>query len=173
MTAEHIPAGHLVGEAVVVDIAAAVAEDADYRLTVDDVEAWERRQGELPNGGYVLIQSGWASRWDDPDRYLGRDAEGGLHHPACTPEAARRLVGQGVAGLGIDTLSVDNGRNAKGAAHAVLHAAGRTVLENLARTDELPPRGILLIIGALPIRAGTGAPARVLAFCDAGSPGMA
>ena len=78
------------------------------------------------------------------------------------------LVERDVLGVGIDTLSVDNSLvgDAKGAAHKVFHGAGRYVIENLARLDELPARGVTLLIGALPIVDGTGGAARVLAFHD-------
>lgn len=166
VSVEDIPPDHLVAEAVVIDVSAAVAGDETYRLSVADVLAWEAANGAIPGGSYVLLHTGWAERWSDPERYNNADAAGGLRHPACTPEAAQALVQRGVLGVGIDTLSVDNllVGDVKGAAHKVLHGAGRYVLENLARLDELPARGVLLMIGALPIVDGTGGPARVLAF---------
>jgi kynurenine formamidase len=168
VSSEKIPAEHLVAEAVVIDTQTAVANDVDHRLTREEVVAWEAQQGTVPRGCYVLIHSGWAARWSDPARYNNVDEAGVLHYPACTPEAAALLVERGALGVGVDTLSVDNSLvgDAKGAAHKVLHGAGRYVLENLARLDELPARGTVLIIGALPIVDGTGGAARVLAFCD-------
>lgn len=169
VSSERIPPGHLLAEAVVIDISVAVSSDEDHRLSIEEVEAWEAEYGEIPAGGYVLMHSGWAARWDDAARYNNADETGTLHYPACTPEAAGLLVERGVLGLGVDTLSVDNSLvgDAKGATHKVLLGAGRYVLENLTRLDELPARGILLSIGALPIVEGTGAPARVIGFCAA------
>jgi kynurenine formamidase len=168
ISVERIPAEHLIAEAIVIDISAAAASDRDHRLTIEEVAAWETGHGAIPGGSYVLIDSGWAERWADPARYNNVDAAGVLHYPACTPEAAALLVERDILGVGIDTLSVDNSLvgDVKGATHKVIHGAGRYVLENLARLDELPPRGILLSIGALPIVDGTGGPARVLAFHD-------
>lgn len=166
VSVEDIPPAQLVAEAVVIDTRAAVLDDPDHRLTPDEVLAWESAHGPVPGDSYVLIDSGWGAHWGDPERYYGRDGDGVLHFPACTPEAAALLVERGALGVGVDTLSVDNSRvgDSKGAAHKVLHGAGRYVLENLARLDELRATGNLIIIGALPIVDGTGAPARVLAY---------
>lgn len=166
ITSERIPAEHLFGEAIVIDVSAVAATDASHRLTVAEIDAWEAANGLVPDGCYALLRSGWAARWSDPLAYINADADGRLLHPAIEPEAAFRLVERGVLGVGIDTLSVDNALvgDVKGASHKVLHGAGRYVLENLARLDELPETGITIVIGALPIVDGTGAPARVLAF---------
>jgi kynurenine formamidase len=168
LSADAIPVDHLLAEAVVIDLREAVAGDATYRLSVADIHAWEAHHGVVPVGCYALLLTGWSAHWSDPERYLGADATGALRHPACEPAAAELLVARGVLGVGIDTLSVDNllVGEAKGASHKVLHGAGRYVLENLARLDELPPRGTTIVIGALPIVDGTAAPARVLAFVD-------
>lgn len=168
VSSEHIPAEHLLAEAVVIDVTGAVTEDPDHRLSITEVKAWEVEHGSVSAGSYVLMHSGWAQRWDDAASYNNADENGVLHYPACTPEAAALLVERGVLGVGVDTLSVDNSLvgDVKGAAHKVLHGAGRYVLENLARLDELPARGTLLSVGALPIVDGTGGPARVLAYVD-------
>jgi kynurenine formamidase len=168
ISSEQIPAAHLVAEAIVIDVSEAAARDDDHRMSVADVETWETRHGAVPRGSYVLMNSGWASRWGDAAAYNNVDAEGVLHFPAVEPAAAALLVERGALGVGVDTLSVDNSLvgELKGASHKVLHESGCYVIENLARLVELPPRDILLIIGALPIVDGTGAAARVLAFHD-------
>lgn len=163
-----IPAVRLVSEAVVIRLHDQVAADPEHRLTVEDVEAWESCHGVVPRDAWVLLDTGWAARWADPATYLDQDVEGRVRHPACTPEAASLLVARGVRGVGIDTLSVDNSAPSaiRSPSHKVLHGAGALVLENLANLDRLPARGILLVIGAIPIVGGTGAPARVLAWID-------
>lgn len=166
-TADRIPVAHLVAEAVVIDISPAASRDPEYRLRAGDVDRWESAHGRVPDSCFVLVSSGWSARWSDPARYVNADDGGVPRHPACTPEAAALLVERGVLGVGVDTLSVDNATpsDVRAPAHKVLHGADRYVIENLARLDELPARDIVLVIGALPIVAGTAGPARVLAFC--------
>jgi len=68
--------------------------------------------------------------------------------------------------LAIDTLSADNGLADNSPCHRLVHGAGAYILENLANLELLPERGAFILIAPLPIQGGTGAPARVLAFCD-------
>ena len=168
LTADQIPAHHLVAEAVVIDVEVAAAADPDHLLSTPQVLAWEAAHGPIPAGSYVLVRSGWGRRWSDPARFVGADETGVLHYPAISADAAHALVDRGVLGVGVETLSVDNALPSpvRSPAHKVLHGAGRYVIENLARLDELPARGIVLILGALPIRDGTAGPARILAFVD-------
>src|SRR5688572_5711840 len=45
LTAADVPLASCIGPAVVIDASDAAARDADYRLTVGDVESFERRHG--------------------------------------------------------------------------------------------------------------------------------
>lgn len=169
-TMSEVPLTDLVVEAVVIDTTASVADDPEHRLTAAEVAAWEQVHGPVPEGAWVLLRTGWlADRWSDPTRYANADAEGVLRHPALHPDAARLLVERGVAGVGIDTLSVDNAApsDIRSPSHKALHGADRYVMENLANLDQLPARDILLFIGALPVVDGTAGPARVLAVVPA------
>ncbi|MBX3031700.1 MAG: cyclase family protein [Chloroflexi bacterium] len=170
-TMSEVPLTDLVVEAVVIDCAASVASDPEHRLTVAEVAAWEQVHDPVPERAWVLLRTGWlADRWSDPARYANADADGVLRHPALHPDAARLLVERGIGGVGIDTLSVDNAApsDIRSPSHKVLHGADRYVMENLANLEQLPPRDILLFIGALPVVDGTAGPARVLASIPAG-----
>src|ERR1043165_4630179 len=46
-TADQIPLQQLIAPAVVIDVEPRTANDADYRLTADDVRAWESRNGAI------------------------------------------------------------------------------------------------------------------------------
>src|SRR5215210_6397933 len=47
-----VPPRHLVGPAVVIDKSAEAAANPDYLLTVEDIRAWERQHGPLPQGSW-------------------------------------------------------------------------------------------------------------------------
>ena len=49
-TVDQIPANKFFGPAVVIDVRAEAAKDADYRLTVARVEEWEKHHGRIPEG---------------------------------------------------------------------------------------------------------------------------
>ncbi len=94
-TVDALPVEQLVRPAVVIDVTKASAADADYRLTPQDVAAWEKRNGPVPAGAIVLLRTGWSARWPDAKRYLGDDTPGDaskLHFPSYGAEAAALLV---------------------------------------------------------------------------------
>jgi len=57
-----VPPRHLIGPAVVIDRSAESSENPDYLLTADDVRAFEDEHGPLPEGGWLLLRTGWDAR---------------------------------------------------------------------------------------------------------------
>ena len=166
LTVDRIPPERLVGPAVVVDVSAKAAKDADYRVTVADLEAEEKARGAIPRGAIVLIRTGWAKKWLDRKAYFGDDKPGdasNLHFPGLSAEGAKLLVARGVSGVGLDTASIDHGPSKDFIAHQILMGAGVYAIENLASLDRLPPRGATLYALPMKIGGGSGAPARVFA----------
>jgi kynurenine formamidase len=167
-TADRIPLERLVAPAVVSDVAERAARDPDYRLTTDDVAAWERAHGRIPAGAIVLLRTGWGTRWPDRKAYLGDDTPGDasrLHFPSFGAEAARLLVRERrVAAIGADVASIDHGQSADFPVHRLAAAANVPALENLAALDELPATGAVVIALPMKIEGGSGGPVRVIAL---------
>ncbi|PYQ17272.1 MAG: cyclase [Acidobacteria bacterium] len=165
---DQVALDRLIGPAVVIDVSRQAAADPDYRLGLEDVKAWERREGAIPAGSLVLLRTGWSARWPDKKRYLGDDTPGDaahLHFPSYGEEAARLLVEtRKVAALGVDTASIDYGPSKDFIVHRVALGAGLPGLENLAHLEALPERGAWVIALPMKIAGGSGAPLRVVAF---------
>ena len=158
--ADAIPAKRLVAPCAVIDIRAECERDADFALESRDVEDWERMHGAIEPGSAVLACTGWERFLDDAERYVGGA------FPGFGPSAAELLVERDVVGLGIDTLGVDPGAAADFPVHHLTLPAGVWHLEGLVNLAELPPRGALLVVGALKLVDGSGTPARVFALLD-------
>jgi kynurenine formamidase len=165
-----VPVSRLVAPAVVIDKSAEAAADPDYLLEVDDIAAWEKQNGPLPEGGWLLYRTGWDARSDDQQAFLNAN-ETGPHTPGMSPACAQWLAEEApIMGVGVETVGTD-----AGAAHSFdppfpchsrllgANKYGLTQLQNLAL---LPATGAVVLAGPLPIVGGSGSPTRVLALVE-------
>ena len=166
-TVDQLTVQQLIGPAVVIDVSAACAKNADYLASPQDIATWEKAHGKVPAGSIVLFRTGWSTRWKDKKRYMGTDKPGdvaGLHFPGIAPDSARVLLDRRIRGVGIDTASIDYGQSKDFQVHRALYAAGIYGLENVADLEKLPAAGATLIALPMKIAGGTGAPVRIIAI---------
>ncbi|MBC9713720.1 cyclase family protein [Streptomyces sp. TRM66268-LWL] len=165
-----VPVRQLIAPAVVLDFTEEVAKDPDFLVEVEHIQAWESRYGALPEGGWLLLRTGWGSRAGDQEAYLNAD-ERGPHTPGLSADCARWVAEESpVIGLGVDTVGTDAGQafafEPQFPCHSYLMGSGKYGLTQLQRLAELPPTGAVLIASPLPIVSGSGSPARVLALVE-------
>ena len=153
---EAIPLAALVRPVAVIDVSALAADDSDFALGLDHLHAAEQRDGEINGGDAVLVRFGWDAHTRDARHYH--------RFPGLSTDAARELVGRGVAGIGVDTLGVDPASAVGFPVHHITLPAGLWHLEGLVGLDRLPPRGAWLVAAVIPVVGGSGAPARVFAI---------
>lgn len=165
-TVDCIDPGELVLPIAVVDVRDEVTRDDDALVQPDDVIAWERRHGPLPERCALFALTGWGARVGDPAAYLNADDGGTLHMPGFSGETADFLREErpGVRAIGIDTASLDIGPSTDFPAHVSWLPSGRYGIENLANLDRLPPAGAVAVVGAPTFAGGSGGPTRVLAL---------
>jgi kynurenine formamidase len=165
VSGDRIPAAQLIAPLAVIAITDRAVKNPDTLVTVDDLLSWEKRHGRLPAGALVAMDAGWDGRANNGDRFLNRDAKGVLHMPGFSEQAARFLVEQrDIAGIGVDTLSLDAGVAQKFVAHLAILGAGKYGIELLANLSRVPAAGATVFIGAMKHDGATGGPARILAL---------
>jgi kynurenine formamidase len=168
LTSDRIPLERLIAPAVVIDVSDKAAADPEYRLTPDDVAAFERQHGRIAAGAIVLLRTGWSDRWPDRRAYLGDDTPGDasrLRFPSFGADAARLLVeDRHVAALGVDVASIDYGQSTDFRVHRIAAARDVYGLENLTNLDAVPPTGATVIALPMKIAGGSGGPVRVVAL---------
>ena len=164
----------IVGRGVLLDVAASQAVEClppAYEITVEDLEASERAGGvEVREGDSVLIRTGWAVHWDDPDVFGGQ-VDGA---PGPGAAAGRWLADRRVRLAGGETIAFEVIR--PGAGHATLPVhrillveAGIHIIETMNLTG-LATSGspeFVLVVAPLKIVGGTGSPIRPIALVDA------
>ncbi len=165
-TVDQLEPAELVLGVAVVDLRERVTGDHDATLEPDDILAWERRHGALPERCALFALTGWGARIGDPEAYLNADESGTLHTPGFSADAAAFLRDERpqVRAIGLDTASLDIGASADFAAHVAWLPSGRYGIENLANLDRVPPAGAMVVVGSPTFEGGSGGPARVLAL---------
>ena len=156
------PVEMLMGPAVVVDISARAEDDADTMVTIDDLKSWEMANGEIPEGAFVMMYSGW-EHLIGTQAFLGDDS--GLHFPGFSGEASQWLVDErSIHGIGVDTLSIDHGPSATFDTHFIILGAGLVGIENVANLSAIMDTNATVICGIPRYEEGSGGPARILAL---------
>jgi len=169
-TVDRIPVDRLVGPLVIVDVVTAAERDASYQVTVADIQAAEKADGEIPAGSIVLFRTGYSRRWPDVASYLGTAERGAsgvakLRFPGLHPDAARWLVAnRTIKAVGIDTASIDFGPSSLYESHRALFEHDVPAFENLTSLEMLPPRGATIVALPMKIGGGSGAPLRAIAL---------
>jgi kynurenine formamidase len=159
-TTDQIPTERLVRPGVCINV---TGKPEDYQITVADVKAWESRNGAIPAGAVVLFATGWDARW--PDRKAYMNERGGVKHfPGLSAEVGRYLVERQVAGIGIDTASVDYGRSQKYETHNITNPANIYHIENARNLTKLPATGFTVVVAPINVAGGSGGPTRVFAL---------
>jgi kynurenine formamidase len=168
LTVDRIPVRQLVAPAIVIDVTSQSAADADYRLSLADVHAWETTHGGIPTGTIVLLRTGWGKKYGNRKAYFGDDTPGAtdkLHFPSFGADAVRFLINdRHIGAIGVDTPSIDYGQSKDFIVHQVASAAGVPGLENVAKLEIVPTRGAWVVALPMKIGGGSGAPLRIVAL---------
>jgi kynurenine formamidase len=164
-TVDQIPPQRLVAPLVVIDVRGKVAGNPDYQVSLDDLAVWEHDNGQVPPGAVVMARTGWATRWHSMQEYRNADDKGAMHVPGFALETVKFLVqARTIAGLGIDTLSVDYGPSKDFPIHHFTAKNDVYHLENVANLNLVPEAGSIVVVAPAKLEGGSGGPARIFAL---------
>jgi kynurenine formamidase len=169
--ADDLDAADFVLPAVVVDVRAEVADDANHVVTTADLKAWEAEHGPMPEGAAVLLRTGCSRYWgpevrrDRPTYYNCGQPGARFSQPGFSRFAVRWLIRTGVlakrGALGTDTFGPDPSSDELFLESWLTLNRHRFTLENLTNLGRLPERGGWIVIGGPTNRHGSGAPSTV------------
>ncbi len=148
----------LICSCVVIDVSH--HKEAGYKVSVSDVEQFEKQHGIIQPKTFVLFYTGWSKFWNEPEKYHNN-----LKFPSVSAEVAQLLIQRNVSGLGIDTLSPDC--DEKGSfVHSIMLGADKYIIENVANADTLPATGSTIIIMPLNAQGAAESPVRMVGMVD-------
>lgn len=146
----------LVMPAIKIDVSASCNES--QIISLEDIQAFVAAHGQIPDGAFVIIETGWNKFWGDRDRYRN-----GGRFPSVSKEAGQYLIELGAQALGIDTLSPDT-EDSGYPIHQMFLGFGKVIVENLANLQSLPTSDFFVGLFPIKIEGGTEAPMRCVAF---------
>lgn len=155
---DELPATIAVRPLVVISIVDKVAKDFGYQMQVEDILAWERRNGRIPEGSVVFIRSDWSKAWPDPTLSTKTPFPGVRLDALKFLHEQRHILFHGHEPLDTDTTPTLEGE-------AWLLKNGYMQAEGVANLDKVPETGALVTIGFPKFQGGTGGIARFVAIC--------
>jgi kynurenine formamidase len=152
---------------VVLDVHKKVAQNPDYTVTMDDVRAWERRHGRIPEGAFVAMRTDWSKRWPSMEVMQNKDANGVAHYPGWGLDVLKYLYEERhITASGHEPTDTDPGIATSQddySLEAYILGTNHHQIELLANLDQVPEAGALVVAFPKP-KEGSGFPARVFAI---------
>ena len=144
----------LVTEAILIKI----RKGANQSITKDDIQKFERKYGKIDDGSTVIFHTGWQKNLKKESYFL--------RNPGLAVSAAKYLASKKINLVGIDSPSIDLGKDSKFSVHHILAKSGILIVENLANLEKINSEMFHLIVAPLKLKNATGSPVRAMALTD-------
>ena len=153
---------------VVIDVHEKVEANADYLLTMDDINAWEAKHGAIPTGAFVAMRTDWSKRWPSQEKMQNQDANGVAHYPGWSIEVLKFLYEtRKITASGHETTDTDPGiatsQDDYSLEYYILNE-DHYQIELLTNLDKVPEAGAIVIATWPNPKKGSGFPPRVFAI---------
>ena len=144
----------LVTEAILIKI----RKGSDQSVTKTDIEKFEKKNGKIDDGSTVIFHTGWQKNLEKKSYFL--------RNPGLAISAAKYLASKKINLVGIDSPSIDLGKDSKFSVHHILAKNGILIVENLVNLDKIHSEKFHLIVAPLKLKNATGSPVRAMALID-------
>ena len=144
----------LVTEAVLIKI----RKSADQAITKTDIERFEKKYGIIDDGSTIIFHTGWQKNLQKKSYFL--------RNPGLAVSAAKYLASKKINLVGIDSPSIDLGKDGKFSVHHILAKNGILIVENLANLEKIHSEKFHFIVAPLKLKNATGSPVRAMALVD-------
>ena len=144
----------LVTEAILIKI----RKGTDQSITKTEIQKFEKRYGMIDDGSTVIFHTGWQKNLKKKSYFL--------KNPGLAVSAAKYLASKKINMVGIDSPSIDLGKDSKFSVHHILAKSGVLIVENLANLEKIHSGIFHLIVAPLKLKNATGSPVRAMALVD-------
>lgn len=146
-----IPLDRLLGNAILIKI----KKEKNQAITKNDLVSFEQKYGNIPNHSSIIFHTEWQKNLES-DFYF-------INNPGLSESAATYLVSKEINLVGIDSPSIDLGKDKTFKVHKILAKNNILIVENLANLNKISSQQFDFVILPLKLKDATGSPVRAIA----------
>jgi len=145
---------NLVSEAVLIKS----RKKSNESITKTDIQKFEKKHGEIDGLSSVIFLTGWQKNLQKKYYFT--------KNPGLAVSAAKYLASKKINLVGIDSPSIDLGKDSKFSVHQIFAKKGMLIVENLANLEKIKSAKFHLVVLPLKLKNATGSPVRAIAFVE-------
>ena len=127
-------------------------------ITKTDIQKFEKKHGKIASFSSVIFYTGWQKNLQKKYYFT--------KNPGLSVSAAKYLASKKINLVGIDSPSIDLGKDSKFSVHQIFAKKGILIVENLANLEKIKPSKFHLVVLPLKLKNATGSPVRAIAFVE-------
>jgi len=127
-------------------------------ITKIDIQKFEKKHGKITSFSSVIFYTGWQKNLQKKYYFT--------KNPGLSVSAAKYLASKKINLVGIDSPSIDLGKDSKFSVHQIFAKKGMLIVENLANLDKIKSPKLHLVVLQRKLKNATGSPVRAVACVD-------
>ena len=127
-------------------------------ITKTDIQKFEKKHGKIASFSSVIFYTGWQRNLQKKYYFT--------KNPGLSVSAAKYLASKKINLVGIDSPSIDLGKDSKFSVHQIFAKKGMLIVENLANLEKIKSPKFHLVVLPLKLKNATGSPVRAIAFVE-------
>ncbi len=127
-------------------------------ITKMDIQKFEKKHGKIDDFSSVIFSTGWQRNLQKKYYFT--------KNPGLSVSAAKYLASKKINLVGIDSPSIDLGKDSKFSVHQTFAKKGILIVENLANLEKIKSSKFHLVVLPLKLKNATGSPVRAIAFVE-------
>ena len=127
-------------------------------ITKADIQKFEKKHGKIENFSSVIFYTGWQRNLQKKYYFTT--------NPGFSVSAAKYLATKKISLVGVDSPSIDLGKDSKFSVHQIFAKKGMLIVENLANLEKIKSSKFHLVVLPLKLKNATGSPVRAIAFVE-------
>lgn len=141
----------LVGKAILIKL----KKTKNTPITKSDITSFEKKNGKIPNCSSIFFFTDWQKNLKKNNYFT--------ENPGLDSTSAKYLASKKINLVGIDSPSIDLGKDGSFTVHHILSKNNILIVENLANLDKIKSMEFNFTILPLKLKDATGSPVRAVA----------